>query len=191
MIIRTRQLLLRPLTPALIESQLSRQASFFKRLHSVPRADWPPPLYDDSALLWTKERLERGENPDWHVRVLTTRAPVFGPRTMVGVAGFKGPPDENGEVEIGYSIVAPEQRRGRCTEAVAALLRFAFRAREVALVSAHTLSEDALIASRKVLERAGFAGPFSTEEIGVVRYELPRESFFERRGVIREGDSRR
>lgn len=189
MIIRTRRLLLHPLTPALIESQLSRQANFFKRLHASPRADWPPPLYDDNALGWTLERLERGEDPDWHIRVLTTRKPVFGLRTMLGVAGFKGPPDENGETEIGYSIVAPEQRRGYCSEAVAALLDFAFASPDVALVSAHTLSDDALFASRKVLERAGFAGPFSTEEIGVVRYERPRRAVAEARKAIREGDS--
>jgi RimJ/RimL family protein N-acetyltransferase len=190
MIIRTRRLLLHPMTPDLVEAQLSRQASFFKRLHSRPRTDWPPPLYDDEALRWTKTRLEGGEDADWHIRVLTTRKPLFGLRTILGVAGFKGPPDENGEVEIGYSIVAPEQRRGRCSEAVAALLAFAFASPKVALVSAHTLSDDALLASRRVLERAGFGGPISTEEIGVVRYELTRDAFLERRKLIREGDSR-
>ncbi len=187
----TRRLILHPLTPELVTAQLERRASFFKQLSASPRLDWPPPLYDDAALNWTLTRLSRGEDPRWHIRVLTTIKPVLGRSRAVGVAGFKGPPDARGEVEIGYSIVAGEQRRGFCTEAVDALLEFAFSDSRVAFVSAHTLDEDALAPSKKVLERKNFGGPFSTQESRVIRYELPRESFFRARGVIREGDSQR
>lgn len=175
MAIFTRRLTLTPLAPELIIAQLERHPSFFSCLSATPCTDWPPPLYDDKALRWTLDRLAEGEDPRWHARLVTTRKRLFGRARVLGVAGFKGPPDAAGEVEIGYSIVASEQRRGVCTEAVAALLSFALDHHEVKLVSAHTLSGDETIASRRVLERAGFAGPISTEEDGVVRYELRRE----------------
>jgi RimJ/RimL family protein N-acetyltransferase len=172
----TKRLVLKPLTPELIALQLGHNPSFFKGIGASPRGDWPPPLYDDDALKWTLGRLTNGEDARWHMRAVRTRRPLFGSARALGVAGFKGPPDANGEVEIGYSIVASEQRRGFGAEAVAALLEFAFADSRVNFVSAHTLDSDVTIASRRVLEGAGFAGPISTEEIGVVRYELPRES---------------
>jgi RimJ/RimL family protein N-acetyltransferase len=172
----TKRLVLTPLTTELVTAQLAHDPSFFKGIGASPRPDWPPPLYDDDALNWTLGRLTKGEDARWHVRAVTTRRPLFGRARALGVAGFKGPPDERGEVEIGYSIVASEQRRGFCTEAVAALLAFAFSDSRVGFVSAHTLDSDATIASRRVLESAKFAGPISTEEIGVVRYERARES---------------
>lgn len=38
----------------------------------------------------------------------------------IGTAGFKGPPDDAGAVEIAYGIVAEYERRGYATEAAAA-----------------------------------------------------------------------
>ncbi len=175
MAILTRRLALTPLSPELIAAQLDGHPRFFSSLSAAPRLDWPPPLYDDKALRWTLDRLLEGDDARWHVRIVTTRKPALGRARVLGVAGFKGPPDAEGEVEIGYSIVASEQRRGVCTEAVGALLEFAFEHPEVRLVSAHTLSGEQTVASRRVLERAGFAGPISTNEDGVVRYELARE----------------
>lgn len=176
MTILTPRLALKPLTVELLDAQLSGHPSFFKRLSVAPQTEWPPPFYDDAALAWTHARLSDGEDPRWHIRLIATRGRLFRPARAIGVAGFKGPPDARGEVEIGYSVVASEQRRGYGAEAVAALVAFAFRHSEVALVSAHTLADDVTAASRRVLEGANFAGPFPTEEFGVVRYELARET---------------
>ena len=174
--ILTRRLSLTPFDSAAVRDQLNGDPKFFKRLGLPPRRDWPPPLYDADAMRWVLRRLEEGDDPRWHVHVVATRGRFLRRARALGVAGFKGPPDSVGEVEIGYSIVANEQRRGVCSEAVDALLRFAFEDPRVALVSAHTLSSDATAASRRVLESANFFGPFLTEENGVVRYERPRES---------------
>ncbi len=43
-----------------------------------------------------------------------------------GLAGFKGFPDQNGEVEIGYGIDPDYQRQGYTTEAVQRLIAWAF-----------------------------------------------------------------
>lgn len=63
----------------------------------------------------------------WLVRALVLREPV---RSLVGHAGFHGPPGINGlrrrdAVEVGYTVLPPYRGRGYATEAAAALIRWA------------------------------------------------------------------
>ena len=48
------------------------------------------------------------------------------PCLLVGNGGFKGAPSLNGTVEIGYSILPAQQRNGLASEAVDALVEWAF-----------------------------------------------------------------
>jgi len=73
---------------------------------------------------------------------------------VIGSAGFKGPPDEEGMIEIGYGIAPPFQGRGYATQAVAALIGFASADGRVRLIRAHTLPEEN--ASTRVLTKCGF-----------------------------------
>ena len=75
-------------------------------------------------------------------------------RSVIGAAGFKGPPDESGTVEIGYGIVPGFQRRGLATEAAALLVGYAGESGRVRVVRAHTLPTNN--ASTRVLEKCGF-----------------------------------
>ncbi len=75
-------------------------------------------------------------------------------QAVIGSAGFKGPPDASGMVEIAYGIVPSRQGRGYATEAAGALLRFAAADDRVRLVRAHTLPEGN--ASTRVLTKCGF-----------------------------------
>ena len=59
--------------------------------------------------------------------------------TAVGAVGFKGPPDADGMVEIGYGVVPSREGRGYATEAAAAVVAFAFAQPDVKTVRAHTL----------------------------------------------------
>jgi|GEM_PF-236754 len=71
-----------------------------------------------------------------------------------GLVGFKGRPDEHGEVEIGYGIDPAYQRRGYMTEAVRALIAWAFRQAECRAVTApNTLKTNP--ASNRVLAKVG------------------------------------
>ena len=45
--------------------------------------------------------------------------------TVVGDAGFHGPPDADGRVEIGYQVVSERRRNGYAEEAVRALMAWA------------------------------------------------------------------
>ena len=74
---------------------------------------------------------------------------------VIGMAAFKGPPDDQGMVEIAYGIVAEYQGRGYATEAAEALVAFAFASERVSVVRAHTLAQPN--ASTRVLTKCGFA----------------------------------
>lgn len=74
-------------------------------------------------------------------------------RSLVGNGGFKGPPNEQGEVEIGYEVAPMFRNRGWATAAVSRLLVLAFARPEARAVVAHTLAETN--PSNAVLRKAG------------------------------------
>jgi ribosomal-protein-alanine N-acetyltransferase len=73
---------------------------------------------------------------------------------VVGMGGFKSPPDSNGSVEIGYGIVASQQKRGFATHAVDLLIREGFSKNEIQEIVAYTTPLNS--ASRRVLEKNTF-----------------------------------
>lgn len=72
---------------------------------------------------------------------------------VIGGAGFKGPPDQRGDVEIGYGLVTSARGQGYATEAVQALVELVAH-HEVSAVSAETAVDN--LASQRVLLRCGF-----------------------------------
>ena len=80
---------------------------------------------------------------------------------VVGSAGFKAPPSDDGMVELAYAVEPEHQGKGYATEVAAALTAFAFSCPEVRVVRAHTLPEPN--ASTRVLAKCGF------ERIGEVQ----------------------
>ena len=98
-------------------------------------------------------------------------------RNAIGLASFKGPPSDEGMVEIAYGIVPLHQNRGYATEAAQALLEYAFASGQVRMVIAHTLPEPS--ASTKVLGKCGFkqVGEVIDPEDGLVwRWEKARDA---------------
>ncbi len=75
-------------------------------------------------------------------------------RLIVGMCGFKSPPDMAGSVEIGYGIVTSQQKRGFATQAVDLLVKEAFSQSEIQRVVAYTAFHNA--ASWRVLEKNQF-----------------------------------
>lgn len=106
---------------------------------------------DDVSPAWLAAlRDSRGPDPWRHGFFVVQREQAV----VIGMAGFKGPPDATGTVEISYGIVPGFEGRGYATEAAAALVAFAKGDARVRLVRAHT--SPAANASTRVLEKCGF-----------------------------------
>jgi RimJ/RimL family protein N-acetyltransferase len=81
-------------------------------------------------------------------------------RLVIGMGGFKGPPDADGIAEIAYGVAPDYQGKGYATEAAQALVEYAFASGLVRVVRAHTFP--ASNASMRVLAKCGF------QEVGEV-----------------------
>lgn len=73
---------------------------------------------------------------------------------VVGLCGFKGPPDGAGSAEIGYGIAATRRRYGHATEAVRLLCEEVGRSGGVTALRAETAINNP--PSQRVLEHNGF-----------------------------------
>ncbi len=175
MTIETVHLRLAPFTPsqllALIESEVR-----FEECFGLPAADGLRGFLvsDEVSPAWVALLQGAVEADPWLYGFA-----VVHPESdaVIGCVGFKGPPDENGVVEIAYSIAPGFQGRGLATEATEALTAFAFDCDRVRLVRAHTLPTTN--ASMRVLSKCGFkhTGELVDPEDGLVwRWERTRDS---------------
>src|SRR5262249_33892104 len=131
---------------------------------------------------------ERAEvSPEWLARLKATpegdpwsfsyAVVVRDSGESVGCCAFKGPPNNEGIVEVAYGIQPIHQRKGYATEACQALVAFAFRSGLVRIVCAHTKSGN--IASERTLIKSGFEriGDVIDPEDGLVcRWEIKHHS---------------
>jgi len=74
-------------------------------------------------------------------------------RVLIGDLGFKGKPDREGTVEIGYSVLPVYRRQGYAFEAVQALVGWAFAQQSVKRITAACSPDNA--PSVRILERLG------------------------------------
>lgn len=106
----------------------------------------------DAAVLAGRLRPALANDParlPWWARLFVHRAD----RRLIGFGGYKGAPDAEGRVEIGYALAPAYRGAGLARETAAALAHAAFAAPGVNAVIAHTLPEHN--ASTAVLEAIG------------------------------------
>lgn len=72
----------------------------------------------------------------------------------VGSFCFKGEPDINGEVEIGYGIYPKYQKQGYMTETIEGIIKFALKNDNVKSIIAETAYDN--VPSQNVLQKHGF-----------------------------------
>lgn len=89
--------------------------------------------------------------------------------SAIGTIGFFGPPDERGQVTIGYGLVPGARGFGYATEAVERLVEFCRSHGSVRTVLADT--DTGNLASQRVLDKTGFG--FVREADGLRYYQLP------------------
>jgi RimJ/RimL family protein N-acetyltransferase len=175
--IDTERLRLRPYSPADLVALIDGTAQFEQRV-GFPIADG------------VREFLVSGEvSPVWLEKLRQSAPGAPNPwaygygvidrasNSVVGTAGFKGPPNADGVVEIAYGIAPSHEGRGYATEVAGALVDFAFSTDAVRVVRAHTLPS--ANASTRVLTKCGFAflGEVEDPEDGRVwRWERPKDA---------------
>jgi ribosomal-protein-alanine N-acetyltransferase len=141
-----------PSSPALLVT-LIEQPDRFEALAGLPAAAGLREFFvsgDVSPEWLARLRTSDGADPWRHGFFVVDREQ----RAIIGTAGFKGPPDASGMVEIAYGVVPSFEGRGYATEAAMALVHFAMETADVTLVRAHTLPE--ANASTRVLTKCGF-----------------------------------
>ncbi|RWZ60725.1 N-acetyltransferase [Halobacillus fulvus] len=146
----TNRLLLFPITVDLAQILMKNSLAFYYKFQLPWNKNWPHdglkallPIYVEKL---EEEEGELGFGP-W---VMIDREGEH----VVGDIGFKGRPDDEGVIEIGYHVVASERGVGYATEAVEGLCQWAFEQPGVKGIEAQC--DKANIASQKVLINNGF-----------------------------------
>lgn len=152
----------------LVRADLSGRATLADKLEAVVPDNWPPELYDRTAMQYSLAELEDPRMQGWSFWYLV----LTDSNELVGICGFKGRPDAAGSVEIGYSILGQHREIGLATEAAMRLIQWAFMHRDVLEVCAETFPH--LKASIGVLEKNGMQLTGAGSEPGVVRYAVAR-----------------
>jgi ribosomal-protein-alanine N-acetyltransferase len=172
-VLRTPRLDLVPSAAPHLVAELDGPAALAVALGTRVPDEWPPDLYGPEAVEFSLVTVQHtpAEDLRWLFYYFVLRADEDGAPTVIGVGGYKGPPEE-GEVEVGYSILDAYQRRGFASEAVGSLLAAAFADARVQSVCAETFPE--LVPSIGVLERCGLRLVGDGSEEGALRFAVSR-----------------
>jgi ribosomal-protein-alanine N-acetyltransferase len=167
----TERLRLIPATVELCDAEAHGPEAVYRALRARGPGSWPPPVFEPDDVERIRRQLEADPAAEgWTLHYVLLRESVGrAEHELIGVAGYAGPPTEEGVVEVGYAVAEEYQRRGYATEAVKALVALAFEDSRVRVIRAHTYP--ALAPSIRVLEKAGFVRVGEQLESGVIRYE--------------------
>jgi [ribosomal protein S5]-alanine N-acetyltransferase len=156
---------------ALLRAETAGVRALAAAIEAEVPADWPPEHHDQGVIEWVLRSIENYAPADpWHFYYLLLREP----RTLIGTCGFKGAPDADGRVEVGYSVLEQFRCRGLATEAVRALIQAAFEA-GASEIAAETYPS--LLPSLRVMAKCGMILVGAGSEPGTVRYGLRKSTF--------------
>lgn len=157
-----------------VRTELEAPEQLAHLLGAVVSPEWPSGEYDRDAMEFFLSRFEEGGESaqGWYGWYALSPDGGSGPRTLLGAGGYFGPPDADGTVEVGYSVLPEWQRRGYASEIVKLLAAHAFTFSQVNRILAHTAKDNS--ASIKVLVRSGFHPDGPGAEAGTLRFECTR-----------------
>lgn len=174
--IQSRRLDLIEITPQLAEANLNDPDELARLLDARVATTWPPEHWEPQAIRWLLDAArshphERG----WFAWYVVCREAASGVgRTLIGTCGFKGPPGEDGVIEVGYGIVSEFQRQGFASEAAQGLINWALRDARVKMIAAETFPH--LVPSLGVMRKLGMTLLGEGSEPGTVRYGVTRRT---------------
>jgi len=171
LITQTPRLTILAASRALLTAELHKPHYFSVLLGAALPADWPPSTYERAIQENALEQLTTGGRAaaGWYGWYALRKADDTAPRTLVGMGGFLGPPDEAGTVEIDYAIAPGWRAQGLGTELVAGLVQQAEATGMVYRLVAHIPADEP--AAQQVLQRNGFLPADATDAEGRQRFE--------------------
>lgn len=119
----------------------------------VPIA-WPPALLEGVAPIFLSNVIADPGAAPWLGWYWVKKACARETSTLIAMGGFKGAPDKQGTIEIGYSVLGPYRGQGYATEGVLGLSRWALEIEGVERIMARVLETNE--ASARVLEKSGY-----------------------------------
>lgn len=153
-------------TAALARAAATSAEALGRALECEVPSGWPPWLLKDREARWAAELATDPALAGWSAwYVVQVRPPV-----LVGSIGFGGRPDGGGCVELGYAMMPKFRRHGYATEAMGALIDWAFSHPEVRRIRAHTPKQDQ--AAIRTLEKNGLSHVGTVDD--VLSFELAR-----------------
>ena len=167
--VRTARMRLVSGTQELAEAELADSARLSRLLGATLTAEWPPETLRDALPVFLSRGRVSGNFGPWTLGWYGILEEA-GKAVLCGSIGFKGAPNLDGMVEIGYAVLPGYQGRGIATEMVQALCHWAFRQSGVREVQAEVSPQNP--ASLRVLAKAGFAPLSQNPEIGMQRFYL-------------------
>lgn len=170
-----RRLILTAATHEHIEAELKGPESLSQLLKAEVAAEWPPGQYDRGAQEFFRDRLQEGNQTalGWYLWYAVLPENASCRSVLIGAGGFLGPPDENGMVEIGFSVLRQWENQGLATEMAGGLVSWAFLHKHVTSITAHT--ELSNIACCKVLEKIGFVKTNKSSGLETLAFRLCRQ----------------
>ena len=131
------------------------------------------PCTEDVIPMLNEQQYENGPQVANHLKQLAEDPAViyWGPwlailkagNSIIGDLGFKGAPDDKGAVEIGYGLLEEYRGKGYATEAVEALVDWAWKQDGIHKIKAETLVDNQ--ESISVLEKIGMKKVAESEEM--------------------------
>jgi [ribosomal protein S5]-alanine N-acetyltransferase len=166
---RTARLTLVAGNTELIAAELNDRTTFAAILGAAIPKNWPTEILKDALPIF--QGLYR-EHPDWegwlHWYALLSGKGV---PILCASIGFKGPPDDTGTVEIGYSVLPDYQRMSIASEMLTCILQRAIHNNSVKSIIAETEHDN--FASKRVLEKNGFIEDGKGSEANIIRFRYP------------------
>ena len=157
-----------------VRTELEAPGQLAQLLGAIVSPAWPSGEYDRDAMEFFLACFEEGgESAEgWYGWYALGPHDQPGPRSLIGAGGYFGPPDAQGTVEVGYSVLPEWQRRGYASEIVRLLTAHAFTFTRTKRIIAHTTEKN--LASIRVLLRCGFQQVGAGAADGMLRFECPR-----------------
>ena len=171
LLLATPRLRLVPVNGTTARADLAGSEHLSIALDSDLAPDWPPALWADDLPYLAQELATKRDDDGWRPWYWLLRQ-ADGSLRLIGVGGFAGPPDDQGVVVLGFSMVPSLWRRGYASEAVAALVEWASRQEELRVIEAFTENDN--LGSIRVLQNNGFVQLGWGSAPTTLRFELRR-----------------